>query len=106
VPPTGRAEVIRPNPAPITPADTFNLHVKGLSETDRLLAQRVLDGLRADSAVSSYMPVVNIDIDGGRVVLRGTVLNDDQRRSIVSAVQRAAGVNNVQDELRVEYPRR
>jgi osmotically-inducible protein OsmY len=96
--PTGRIDT----PRVVTDAgDMFNLHVQGLSDQDRLLAQRVLDGLRTDSVVASTVPVVNIDVANGRVVLRGSVLSDEQRRSIVSAVQRAAGVNNVIDELRV-----
>ena len=86
--------------------DMFNLHVQGLSDTDRTLAQRVLDGLRTDAVSATMLPVVNINVADGRVILRGTVANEDQRRTIVSAVQRAAGVNNVFDELQVQYPAR
>jgi osmotically-inducible protein OsmY len=102
--PTGRIDTQRFYPGDA--GEVFNLHVQGLSETDRTLAQRVLDGLRTDSVVTSMLPVVNLHVSDGRVVLRGSVLNDEQRRSIVSAVQRAAGVNNVYDELQVRYPRR
>jgi osmotically-inducible protein OsmY len=97
--PTGRVDTGR-----LYPNDTgeiFNLHVQGLSDTDRALAQRVLDGLRTDAVVASMLPVVNIHVTDGRVILRGSVLNDAQRRSIVSTVRRAAGSNNVYDELRV-----
>jgi osmotically-inducible protein OsmY len=97
--PTGRIDTQRFYPGDA--GEVFNLHVQGLSETDRTLAQRVLDGLRTDSVVASMLPVVNIHVSDGRVVLRGSVLNDEQRRSIVSAVQRAAGVNNVYDELQI-----
>jgi len=86
--------------------EMFNLHVQGLSEADRAVAQRVLDGLRTDAVMTTLLPVVNINVADGRVVLRGTVANEDQRRTIVSAVQRAAGVNNVFDELQVQYPAR
>jgi len=102
--PTGRVDTQRFYPSDA--GEVFNLHVQGLSETDRVLAQRVLDGVRTDSVVASMLPVVNIHVTDGRVVLRGSVLNDEQRRNIVSAVQRAAGVNNVYDELVVRYPRR
>ena len=101
--PTGRIDTQRFYPGDA--GEVFNLHVQGLSETDRTLAQRVLDGLRTDSVVASMLPVVNIHVTDGRVILRGSVLNDEQRRSIVSAVQRGAGVNNVYDELQIRYPR-
>ena len=95
-PPTGRVDA----------GDFYNLHVQGLSETDRLLANRVLDNLRTDTMVTSALPVVDIHVNNGRVTLRGNVMTDDQRRNIVNAVQRAAGAHNVVDEIRVQYPRR
>jgi len=81
--------------------DIFNLHVQGLNETDRTLAQRVLEGLRTDTTLATVLPSVNINIVNGRVVLQGTVQNERQRRAIVDAVQRAAGVQNVDDELTI-----
>jgi len=47
------------------------------------------------------MPSVNINIVGGRVVLQGTVQSERQRRAIVEAVQRAAGAQNVDDQLTI-----
>lgn len=85
--------------------EMFSLHVGDLSENDRILAQRVLDGLRTDVAPAPPLPIVNIHVDDGRVILRGTVLDTEQRNRIVSSVQRAAGSNKVVDELRVQYPR-
>jgi osmotically-inducible protein OsmY len=77
------------------------LHVQGLNDTDRTLAQRVLEGLQTDTTLANVMPSVNINIINGRVVLQGTVQNERQRRAIVEAVQRAAGVQNVEDQLTV-----
>jgi len=85
--------------------DVFSLHVQGLNEPDRAVAQRILEGLRTDSVLPSLLPVVNIDVNNGRVVLRGMVQSDAQRRTIVAAVQRAAGVGNVYDELQIQPPR-
>jgi len=82
--------------------DVFSLHVMGLNDTDRSLAQQILEGLRTDSALPALLPVVNIDVSNGRVILRGTVQSGQQRRAIVSAVQRAAGANNVTDQLQVQ----
>ncbi len=123
-PPTGRSEQVNrnysasqpqnntaptvPSPAPASPqagaatGDIFSLHVQGLNETDRSLAERILQGLRTDTTLESMMPRVNINVSGGRVVLQGNVENQQQRQSIVSVVQRAAGSNNVEDQLQVQ----
>ena len=82
--------------------DVFSLHVMGLNDTDRSLAQQILEGLRTDSALPALLPVVNIDVRNGRVILRGTVQSPQQRRAIVATVQRAAGASNVSDELRIQ----
>jgi osmotically-inducible protein OsmY len=81
--------------------DMFSLHVQDLNPEDRTLGQRVLEGLRADTVVAAIIPKVGIHVQNGRIILRGTVQNDQQRQAIVAAVQRASGTGNVQDELRV-----
>jgi hyperosmotically inducible periplasmic protein len=87
------------------PGDIFNLHVQGLSAPDRTLAQRILDGLRTDSMLGNLLPSVDIQVAGGKVTLQGTVQTEQQKQAILSAVQRAAGVDNVQDELQVQTAR-
>jgi osmotically-inducible protein OsmY len=82
-------------------ADMFNLHVRGLNDADRDVAQRIIQGLQTDSAVATMMPKVNITVEGGRVVLRGTVQNEQQRRQIINAVSQAAGTSVNADELQV-----
>ena len=102
--PTGRVEPVQA----IRLGDSgeiFNLHVEGLSNTDRALAQNVLSGLRTDTVLVSMLPVVDIHVSDGRVTLRGHVLNDEQRRAVVTAVERAAGTGNVVDELRIQPAR-
>jgi osmotically-inducible protein OsmY len=102
--PTGRIE-----PAPraysADAGEMFSLHVQGLNETDRTVSERILQGLRTDVALTALLPIVNISVADGKVTLRGTVQTDEQRRTIVSSVQRAAGVNNVIDELQVQPAR-
>jgi len=61
--------------------DVFNLHVQGLNDTDRNLAQNILQGLRTDSLLHSLLPTVNINVSGGRVILQGTVQSEQQRRA-------------------------
>lgn len=81
--------------------DIFNLHVQGLNDADRTLAQRILQGLRTDNALASLFPSVNIDVSGGRVILQGQVQSEQQRQTIESVVRQAAGINNVEDQLQV-----
>lgn len=114
VQPTGRVEesprVYAPGPAPaaVTPGtmavtgEIFSLHVQGLNDTDRQMAQRILEGLREDTVLPTLLPRVEINVANGQATLRGTVQSEQQRQSIISAVQRAAGVNNVQDELQID----
>ena len=84
-----------------SPGTIFNLHVQGLDEPDRTTAQRILQELRTDTILPSLLPMVNITVSGGRVILEGNVQNERQRRAIETAVQRAAGGNNVTDRLQV-----
>ena len=81
--------------------DIFNLHVQGLNDTDRNLAQNILQGLRTDSLLHALLPTVNINVSGGRVILQGTVQNEQQRQAIATVVQRAAGGSNVDNQLQV-----
>jgi osmotically-inducible protein OsmY len=81
-------------------ANMFSLHVQGLTDTDRALAQRILQGLRTDTTISAILPSVNITVSGGRITLSGTVVNDRQRDVIDAAVERAAGVKEVDDRMR------
>ena len=81
--------------------ENFNLHVQGLSETDRDLAQQILNGLRADPTMNSQFANVDIYVSNGRVTLQGMVESEQQRRMIHSAVERAAGMN-VRNQLQVQ----
>ena len=106
--PTGAADTRIYSTAPVVsnpaePGNVFNLHVQGLNEPDRTMAQRILQELRTDTILPSLLPMVNITVSGGRVTLEGNVQSEQQRRTIDAAVQRAAGVNNVNDQLQVTY---
>jgi osmotically-inducible protein OsmY len=79
----------------------FSLHVQSLNDTDRGLAQGILQGLRTDRILSTMLPRVDINVADGRVVLQGEVQSDEQRRTIESAVRRAAGASVVEDQLQV-----
>jgi osmotically-inducible protein OsmY len=79
----------------------FNLSVRGNNESDRELAQRILSGVRTDTALAATLPVVNIQIADGRVTLHGTVQSEEQRSAVIAAIRRAAGTESVYDDLRM-----
>src|SRR5258708_28969849 len=62
-------------------------------------------GLRGQSKASTplwlFGPGVTINIVDGRVILQGTVNSYEEKRAIFDAVQRAAGSNNLYNEMRV-----
>jgi len=85
---------------PSSAGTIFNLHVQGLDEPDRSTAQRILQELRTDTILPSLLPMVNITVTGGAVVLDGNVQNERQRRAIDTAVRRAAG-GRVENRLQI-----
>jgi len=99
-PATSSAQTLAPNTA--STGDVFNLHVQGLNEADRMLAQRILQGLRTDSRLGSLLPTVDINVAQGRVILQGVVQNEQQRAAIESVVRQATGGSNVEDQLQVQ----
>lgn len=100
-PPTGRTSETNQVGATM-PGEVFNLHVQGLTPQDRTLAQQVMDGLRADNSLNTLFPKVDINIAQGKVVLSGTVANQQQHQAVLNAVKRSAGENNVVDQLQVQ----
>jgi len=84
--------------------EIFSLNVQGLTPADRTLAQRIITGLETDSAVPNLLPKVKVNIADGRVMLNGTVQNEQQRRFIEDAVRRVAGVSVVEDQLQITGP--
>jgi osmotically-inducible protein OsmY len=103
--PTGAADsrvYATPEPliGPNSAGTVFNLHVQGLDEPDRSLAQRILQELRTDTILPSLLPVVNITVSGGIVILDGYVQNERQRRAIDTATRRATG-GQVENRLQI-----
>ncbi len=101
--PTGREYQTSPAAYgnPMATGDIFNLHVQGLNDTDRALAERILHGLRTDTSLNSLLPVVDIQVVNGRVILQGKVQNEQQRQTIGAVVARATGPGSVDNELQV-----
>lgn len=63
------------------------------------LSARVRAALLANDATSETN--IGIDADGGKVVLTGLVLNDDERNEVARIASTIAGAGNVDNQLRV-----
>jgi osmotically-inducible protein OsmY len=98
--PTGRADERTTSPS--DPGSFYNLHVQGLTETDRQLGHQILAGLRNDTALAAAVPKVDIYVAQGEVTLRGIVQTEEQSRAIESTVNQAVGAGKVRNELRVQ----
>jgi len=87
--------------APAVATGSLNLRFQGVTDSDRLLGERIADALRTDTALPTLVPTVNVSVAEGRVTLRGLVQSEAQRRAIISAVQRVSGVTAVYDDLQL-----
>lgn len=82
--------------------DMINLHVQTLTDRDWELAHGILTSLRTGPKPGDVFVPVDVYIADGKATLRGTVKSEEQRQTIITAVQRAAGTENVQSELVVK----
>ncbi len=77
-------------------------HHAELLPTDDEVAERVREAIRAEAATSAYADQIEIETAGRIVRLRGVVADLDDEESLVATAERAGGVTEVIDELRVE----
>jgi len=78
-----------------------NVNVQGSSEADRTLAQQISQELRTDAGLASAISQISISVADGKVSLKGSVKNDEQKRQIESAIQRVTGVSSVDNQLQI-----
>jgi sporulation protein YlmC with PRC-barrel domain len=71
-----------------------------IDSTVAKIAAAVQDALRADASPSSGS--VNVVQEGGNVVLRGTVPNEETKLRVEQAVRRATGATQIDNQIRVE----
>src|SRR5262249_15769338 len=74
---------------------------KFFTQADRDLVKRVRENLREDSALAASAQKLDITAKQGKVVLRGTVNNDQEKIAIATKIQRTMGVEGVESQLQV-----
>jgi len=83
------------NGSTLTPMD------QGSSEADRKLTQQIRQAVVGDKSLSFTAKNVKIITINGKVTLRGSVKNDDERTKIAAAAKRIAGDAQVENYLEV-----
>jgi hypothetical protein len=75
-------------------------HAQALDEVDER-AGRVVDSLRADAATAGLVDELEVDVDGGQVVIHGTVADLDDEDAVLGVAERATGVATVVSRMTV-----
>jgi osmotically-inducible protein OsmY len=81
--------------------NTATANIQGTSEADKTLGGQIAQELRADSGLAAIIPQLRISVSEGKVTLRGTVQNEQQKEDIEAAIQRMSGVSSVDNQLQV-----
>jgi len=82
-------------------ADRFVQNIKGMTEADKTLAQRIGQHLKADTSMASAMSKVKIEVNDGKATLKGNVSAEDQKQKIEEAIEKVPGVTSVDNQLQV-----
>ena len=69
---------------------------------DEIMKQEIIDHLIWDNRVDASR--VKVDVSDGKVILNGTVPHHLAKLAAVNDVFRVAGIRNVQNSLKVEFP--
>jgi osmotically-inducible protein OsmY len=80
---------------------TFGLNITGTSSSDQTIVKQLGEQLRADSSLAGVLTQIRIAVDNGKATLTGNVRDEQQKRQIESAVQRATGITSVDNQLQV-----
>lgn len=94
------APVVSPPPV-ITPGVAPYTGVQAQTPADEPVARSIAQQLQLAAIPPSWLQGTTISVTDGNVSLQGQVDNQQERQAIITAVQNAAGVRAVYDELQV-----
>jgi osmotically-inducible protein OsmY len=84
-----------------TPAYERRVQVITVRDTDRDLAERIADSIRAETAFPPGDASVTVQVTGGRADVRGTVEHGSEKHKLLEAVRHTPGVVDVKDHVHV-----
>jgi len=79
--------------------DSFAANIQGDTETDRALAQQLMQELRTDAEIVPLMSKVKINVSNGKATLTGTVQSEEQKQKLESCLQKVSGITSVDNQL-------
>jgi len=71
------------------------------SESDNSIVAQVRENLQNDPEIAFVVPNIQITANNGAIILSGSVQSEEQKRQILSRVQKVAGVVTVNNQLNV-----
>jgi len=77
------------------------LKIQGTTQADKTLGQQIAQELKNDTTLAPMLARIKINVDNGKVTVRGNVKSDEQKAKIESAIQKVTGVANVENQLQV-----
>jgi osmotically-inducible protein OsmY len=72
-----------------------------MNPSDRALTQTIRKAIHHDKSLSSYGRNIKIFTQHGKVTLRGPVQSEEEKGNLEAKAARAAGQENVSNELKV-----
>jgi len=66
------------------------------------VVERVRDALRADAQTTAFAETLEIEVDGERAVIRGSVPDLEDVDAVLAVAERVTGISEVEDRLAVE----
>jgi osmotically-inducible protein OsmY len=84
-----------------TPAYEQRVQIITVRDTDRDLAERIADSIRAQAVFPPGDASVTVQVTGGRAEVRGTVEHGSEKHKLLEAVRHTPGVIEVKDHVHV-----
>ena len=84
-----------------TSSPPMTSQVPTMTESDRLLAEKVRDSFRQDTTMASAAQNVEVHAKNGEITLQGSVNTQQDKASLEGKAQQVAGVTRVNNQLTV-----
>jgi osmotically-inducible protein OsmY len=84
-----------------SPGYERNVQVITVTDSDRYLAERIADSIRAEAAFPAADMSVTVRVAAGRADVRGVVEHGSEKHRLLEAVKRTPGVIEVKDHVNV-----
>ncbi len=82
-------------------AGSLSFNVQGTTEADKSVGRQVMQELRSDATFGAMLSQIKINVDSGKVTLKGTVKSEDQKKNAESIAQKVTGVSTIDNQLKV-----